>query len=369
MTLKVLHITNWYPHDTNRHEGLFIKKHIEALAPFVDSYFVLHLDIKPATRFKFHKRDFEEGIERRIDIPFNSWFLTEIVAVLSMLYYLIKLRHRNFDIINVHIAYPLMTWWHVIKRWITAPVIITEHWSAYHFNFGLPASVKLQRIKRIFRQNIPVITVSNSLADDIRKFARTDFTSFTIPNVVDKQVFYPDESLLRQDYFFMVSQWKWPKRPLVVFEAFEEFVKSATPIQLWVAGYGPDYTTLQRWVDDHQMGSSIKLLGSLIDKEIAGHLRNCKAFVHCSEYETFSVVCAEAVCCHTPVLASKVGGIPEVVGDGEGILMDSMDAPVLAQGMHRIVSKKFISHHGDRFSKQVIGMQYFQALTRCIHGV
>jgi glycosyltransferase involved in cell wall biosynthesis len=54
-------------------------------------------------------------------------------------------------------------------------------------------------------------------------------------------------------------------------------------------------------------------------------------------YESFSYTCAQAMAAGKPVVASRIGGIPEVVADGEcGILVDPGDAAQLAEAITRL---------------------------------
>ncbi|MDQ7085037.1 MAG: hypothetical protein Q9M36_08930 [Sulfurovum sp.] len=95
-------------------------------------------------------------------------------------------------------------WKHIIKR----PILISEHWSAYHFNFYMPwESKKLERIKKIFRQNIPIITVSKTLLNDIENFSNTQIpSSIIIPNVIDQSTFFYNKKENNQvSTFFSVN--------------------------------------------------------------------------------------------------------------------------------------------------------------------
>ncbi|HLF22996.1 MAG TPA: glycosyltransferase family 4 protein, partial [Burkholderiales bacterium] len=60
-----------------------------------------------------------------------------------------------------------------------------------------------------------------------------------------------------------------------------------------------------------------------------------------SEYETFGIVLLEAMAAGVPIVASRAGGIPEVVDDGgEGILVEPNDSRALASALHRLLEDK-----------------------------
>jgi glycosyltransferase involved in cell wall biosynthesis len=60
--------------------------------------------------------------------------------------------------------------------------------------------------------------------------------------------------------------------------------------------------------------------------------------VTASVYEGFGLPCAEAMSCGTPVIATKAGALPEIVGDnGAGILVPPEDPPALAGAIRRLL--------------------------------
>jgi glycosyltransferase involved in cell wall biosynthesis len=367
--LRVLHITNWYPTPESPYEAIWIKRHVNALAKHLESYHVLHLDIRPASKFFRKKYQSPSCSQRIFGIPVRHWRIVEIAAAILLAYYLLKLRvYQKYDLITAHIAYPNLTYWHFLRRLFPLPIVITEHWSAYHFNFAVVETEKLRRIQRIFERNRHVIAVSNALLADIAAFSQVQLKGHVVPNVADMSTFFfrPGE---RTDTFFMAGYWKTPKRPLVIMEAFRSLSEVHGHFELVVGGYGPDIQQMRQWAEDNGMAGRIKFLGMLKPEDMANQFRSCLAFLHCSDYETFSVVCAEALCCGTPIIASKVGGIPEFVNETNGVLVDENSVEEWIKAMNALVntrhnfdSESISRNASDRFSEERVGRLYFDVL-------
>jgi alpha-1,6-mannosyltransferase len=72
---------------------------------------------------------------------------------------------------------------------------------------------------------------------------------------------------------------------------------------------------------------------------LASILASCDAFVHAGDQETFGLIVLEAMACGLPVVATRVGGVPEIVRhEDTGLLVPTEDAAALAAGMLRLQS-------------------------------
>ncbi|ADR22202.1 glycoside hydrolase [Marivirga tractuosa] len=360
--MKILHITNWYPNQFNKYEAKWIKEHIDALSVKTENR-VIHFELFKHERFRVIKNKTKYLSQYLIQIPFEKWFIYEVIHFSFLVYILlIKRKSKEFDVINFHIAYPMLTYWHWIKRFIKKPIVITEHWSAYHYNFGV--NKNLPRIKKIFSQKLPVITVSKALANDIKQFANSDFPSFLIPNVVDENIFYPGNNT-KENFYFMVSQWKSPKTPLLAMKAFinSSYVNDH---QLIIGGYGSLWNEMKQYVSSNNLESKIKFVEKLNSSQIANYMRKCKAFLHPTDYETFSVVCAEAIACGAFVVAPNSGGIPEVIkSNGFLLSKNTLDAWEKA---FELASFKFNSISVNQFSAKTIGDKYSKVLESLVRN-
>jgi glycosyltransferase involved in cell wall biosynthesis len=79
---------------------------------------------------------------------------------------------------------------------------------------------------------------------------------------------------------------------------------------------------------------NIALVGHVAWREMAAWYARAALFIQPSFYETFGIACLEAMCFSLPVVATRVGGLPEVVEDGvTGILVPPNDPQALAQAI------------------------------------
>ncbi|MBI1266675.1 MAG: glycosyltransferase [Cryomorphaceae bacterium] len=321
--MRTLHITSWYPSDKNPKEALWIQRQIEASE---GEYDVLHLQVTSGP-FQITRKLQDRERAFLMSIPTRSWRIIEFVTGLLLWYYLkFVYRLKNYDHLHFHISYPLLTYFRFLRT-VQLRISVSEHWSAFHFNFH--STKPLTRIKRIFTdERLHFIFVSQALANDVERFAGRSLKHSIVPNLVDKSVFFNTKAEKTPRSIFMLSYWKNPKRPLVILQAVLEINRNRSKdqqVQLRIGGYGPQMIEIQSFIDLNNLSDSVQLLGSLTSEEAAIEMNRAQIFAHCSDYETFSVVCAEAIACETFVVASAVGGIPEFVNAQNGYLVADND--------------------------------------------
>ncbi len=107
---------------------------------------------------------------------------------------------------------------------------------------------------------------------------------------------------------------------------------------LVIVGDGPDRAALERQSDDLGLGGRVRFLGGMAREGVLRVFRAADAVLLSSRWENFPHVIVEALAVGTPVIASAVGGVPEVVRDGEnGLLVPAGDADALAGAIRRML--------------------------------
>jgi L-malate glycosyltransferase len=375
----ILHITSWFNHDENSHEAVFVKNHIESLVPHASNH-VLHIcnEKKP---LKILRTKRSTGFE-------NSAFTFERVTVYTMterwreLEFVIKrflkkylaATIEKFDVINFYIAYPNgLVIKDFISRYPDKSFTITEQWSAYHNAFGLPAtSPGRKRIERIFDNNITLAVVSTSLGEDIRIFTGKKLAYFVIPAILEEN-FQEVERNLPTDKLRVcsINNWSAMKNPMTVIDAVEMLLKQGEQIELVLGGEGYRFDEIKQYIAAKGLGKHVITTGDLSRDRVAEILASSHIYLQSSVYETFSVICVEAISSGTPVIAHNVGGMRDFINDTNGMLVNDLEPATWANAILEMKSriagydlKKMAGHMQDIYSKEKIGQLYFNALTK-----
>ncbi len=113
-------------------------------------------------------------------------------------------------------------------------------------------------------------------------------------------------------------------------------VAQVAGVSLLVAGDGPERAELQRCAGDLHLGERARFLGPLPRDKVLELFRAADASLLSSAWENFPHAVIESLAVGTPVIATRVGGVPEVVTDGEnGLLVPAGDPKALAAAIHR----------------------------------
>jgi N-acetyl-alpha-D-glucosaminyl L-malate synthase BshA len=175
-------------------------------------------------------------------------------------------------------------------------------------------------------QSDGVTAVSDFLRDETyRAFGCVSCDLRSIPNFVNLAEYrpdarHPDEHLAPADHKLLVhiSNFREVKRVKDVVRIFAR-VRRAMPATLVMVGDGPDRHDAEHEARELGVGSDVRFLGRL--DTVAPLLAAADLFLLPSQTESFGLAALEAMACGTPVLASRTGGLPEVLTDGvEGIL-------------------------------------------------
>jgi glycosyltransferase involved in cell wall biosynthesis len=131
--------------------------------------------------------------------------------------------------------------------------------------------------------------------------------------------------------------------------AASSLLPPAAPAHLLLVGDGPHRASLERRAAELGLSDRVSFAGPQPHAELPRYYAIADAFVIPStDHETFSIAACEAMSCQRPVVGTRVGGLPEVVRDGEtGFLVPPGDAPALAERINTLL--------GDRALRERMG--------------
>jgi N-acetyl-alpha-D-glucosaminyl L-malate synthase BshA len=143
---------------------------------------------------------------------------------------------------------------------------------------------------------------------------------------------------LKQKIVIHVSNFRPVKRPVDVIEIFAQVLKKIPSILLMV-GDGPERSNAEWAARDRGIGRRVRFLGK--QDNIEELISISDLLLLPSETESFGLVALEAIACEVPVVASDVGGLPEVITDGvEGFLVKPGDIPGMVERSLSILSRE-----------------------------
>ena len=183
--------------------------------------------------------------------------------------------------------------------------------------------------RRVARQLPAVLTVSETSQADIeRDFAVAPERISVVPVGVDVDVFTPPAAPRVEGRLITVASADVPLKGLSVLIAALAQLDPASWRELVVVGSPSDRTNKQ--LADAGLLDRVSFRSGLPEAELAALLGSAQVHVVPSRYEGFSLPAVEAMACGTPLVASSVGALPDLVGSDAGLLVPPGDPAALA---------------------------------------
>jgi glycosyltransferase involved in cell wall biosynthesis len=195
---------------------------------------------------------------------------------------------------------------------------------------------------RVSRRLDRILTVSEASRRDIaREYGVSASRMRVVGNGINLDVFHPLEGVQRRDDQLIATL--SADAPLKGFryllDALRELRKQRPNLTLTVIGKPGTETGTESYVRRLDLTGAVRFTGYVEDHEIARYYAESTLAVVPSLYEGFGFPAGEAMACEVPVVSTRAGALPEVVGDDGrcGLLVSPRDGMALARAIEQLL--------------------------------
>ncbi len=329
--MNILFLPSWYESETEPNAGIFFTEQALALKNMGNKVTIAIVDILNypyKSKCKQYKvlKEVRHGLDvYRIVVPS---FMTGHVPKVFFSYYaryykkLIKYLFSeglSFDVMYAH------SFWHagyiatLIKKEFNLPLIVQEHRSM------LITGEFSNKVNNYLRTTVEeadaFYCVSNKLRSNI--YERTGLKEGVeiLPDMVDDIFKYIPLCNDKFTYTF-IGMLNENKRIIQLLKCFEKVRESNNNVVLKIAGDGPLKDQIDELIiNSNVLNDSVEMLGLISRDKVLDLLAETNVLILPSAFETFGVVCVEAMAVGRPVICTKNGAV-DFVDENNGILVD-----------------------------------------------
>jgi N-acetyl-alpha-D-glucosaminyl L-malate synthase BshA len=290
---------------------------MELAARGVETHFISY--DTPARLDRFRENIFFHDV----DIPRYPLFEFQLYTLALAGKIIDVVKYEKIDIIHAHYAIP-----HAVSAYLSKQIlkdynvklITTLHGTDVTLVGMEPSFHPI--IKYALEQSDGITAVSKYLADKTKSLFDLDKEIDTIHNFIDpgeytRKPLCPCRCKLApngEKTLIHISNFRPVKRVLDTIRILEK-VNEQVPTNLILIGDGPERNDAERLCRELNLCSRVKFLGKMT--AFSDLLSAADLFLLPSQSESFGLAALEAMACGVPVIASNIGGIPELVTHGE----------------------------------------------------
>ncbi|PCI48668.1 MAG: hypothetical protein COB49_05800 [Alphaproteobacteria bacterium] len=356
--MRVLTFTSLYPNKIQPQHGIFVKQRMDyfdriegtsrkVIAPV--QYFPL-LGRNKNSRFRQYNQI--PQAEQQGDIPlYHPRYMTiPGTNLINVANAMMKAADRilpeiygtaeTFDLIDGHYLYPDGVAACLLAKKYAKPLILTARGS--DINFWMEQEAHKKDILQAIDYAHKVICVSQALKERLIRHGVPKDKLIVIMNGVNRTIFKAQDKN-KGEYLLTVGN-------LVPLKGHEYILRSLTELpgeMLTIIGAGELDTPLRQLAKELNISDRVSFLSHIPHKELPACYAKAKCTILMSSMEGMPNVILESLACGTPVIATNVGGIPEVVTKDNGILLTERTSEALTEALktalHRSWDRQQIS--------------------------
>ncbi|HEX6702083.1 MAG TPA: glycosyltransferase [Gaiellaceae bacterium] len=362
MPLKVLFLTTNYPSSESPIDGVFVREHARAAALAGAAVRVVHLQRTHGRRGLF------ELVEEDDDPPLVRVRYRRFGRPLSYAAFVAGARVAAGDLDVVHASSHLSA---LAARALRKPLVYSEHWSAF-----LPDNpVRLSRTmawaaRSTLERAQLVLPPSEAMRAALASFAPRARLR-VVPNVVDDELFRPgrgDRSDERRLLTAGLLGENGAKGVDYLLDALALLARDRNGFRLDVVGDGPLRPEYEARARRLGVEGLVSFHGLRPKRELAERMRAADLFVLASRFENNPCVVLEAMASGLPVVATRVGGLPELVDERTGLLAEPRDPESIARRIGEALDRLDAFDRGEiarrareRYGREAVGALLLRA--------
>lgn len=274
----------------------------------------------------------------------TTWFPYSVQIALQRLH----VKHR-FDVIHAHQAYMPGYIAARVGRKYRIPTVITCHGGdvaprgRYRKRW-----ISRRRIVWALKYSDAVTSVGNWLANEVKVLTDNSIRAMVINNGIilpEDKVDYksvPESLKMLKDKQFIMTLGRLRKHKGLdlLLKAIKQLLAEGKDVPyLVITGDGRERETLEQFVTDNNLTEHVGFVGNMLGKEKNWLLARCKFLIQPSRSEALGITVLEAMSYGKAVLATAVGGLPELVFSNQnGLLVETENVAALAKGLDKMLS-------------------------------
>lgn len=374
--MKIIWITSLFPSGNNTTKGVYLYRTVKKLSEDYDvTTIVVYPAIPPILQmlekpfeaiktYNYWKKNFPKN-----PVPPNGINPSKIFYIRYL-----RLPRRFFNHYEGYFAYFKAK--KILKKIITKETIIHSNWifpsgqlakilnkkyktpyvvsllgnDVHQLKFGTNYWIKANSI---IRNSTIVSSVSTQLIDKCKKekIKIDKEKTFIIDNIYNEEVFIiKNKETVRRNLhidnnskiIFFAGGLVPVKNVQILIKAFAKISKDITELKLFLAGAGSDRNKLEQLTEKLNCKNKVRFLGNINETSLVEYYNASDIFCLPSKNEGTPNVIVEALLCGTPVVASSVGGIPNVIKDNvNGYLFESNNIKELEIQLQKAFNKSW----------------------------
>jgi len=258
-------------------------------------------------------------------------------------------RLNGCELVHIHVPHAflpkttgrIITTFHVVWPQYSERMYSEQSLSVFDLRIAGMNQKLIKLEKKLAEISDAVIAVSGDTKNElVSRYGVAAEKVHVIHNGVNPCGFQPSHE--RRNMFLYVGRQTAHKGIPYLLKAFAEFSQHNSDYELVLVGErleGGVDPSLIRLSRELGLGTKVRFTGRLPDREASTIIGQATCLILPSLAEAFGMTVLEAMTSETPVIATNVGGIPEVVSHGRnGLLVPPADPHALSEAMERIVS-------------------------------